>query len=68
MNIHNSILRFKVSIFLFNEKLSNFLFGKIEDCDVSKVTEINNLFKGKGYEGDLSKWNIVNLKYINQWP
>lgn len=69
MNRHNIILRMKVAIYLRSEKLSNWLFGDIEDWDVSKVTNMNNLFQGKGCKADLIKWNIANIKSVDFfWP
>ena len=37
----------------------------LENLDVSQITNLNSIFKHSYYNGDLSKWNLSNCKYMN---
>ena len=37
----------------------------LNDIDTSKITEMNALFKGVKFNGNISKWNVSNVKNMN---
>ena len=37
----------------------------LNDIDTSKITEMNALFKGVKFNGNISEWNVSNVKNMN---
>ena len=55
--------RYKFTKPVFKDKFGN----SIEDWDVSKVTNMNSLFKNcKNFNEDISKWDVSNVDNMSE--
>ena len=65
---NNNILRKAINNYKINPKEATKIYGDIRTWDVSKVTDMSNLFAGaKEFNEDISEWNVVrvtNMKHM----
>ncbi len=57
----NDTIREAVKLHMINKEECNAKYGPIEEWDVSKVTDMSELFAGSGFNHDISNWDVSNV-------
>ncbi len=62
----NNNIKDAVNLWCDNKDNAIEIYGHISEWDVSRVTDMSNLFKQKiNFNEDISKWNVSNVTYMN---
>ena len=51
---------------IIHDELANSKNPNLYYIDVSKVTDMSDLFYGKDFNGDISEWDVSNVKNMNR--
>ena len=66
MTFNNETLRGAIKLFLSDQENCETQYGKIEEWNVSKVTNMSKMFEdAKAFNQDISKWDVSNVTNMN---